>query len=63
MLAIRFVGYQLCEGVTEESEPYTSPYRTAAKIPEPIQQQKPKREFKMPSFKLGKHIKSFGFVI
>jgi hypothetical protein len=37
-----------------------SPYRQAAKIPlEP----KPKRQFKMPSIKLGKFTKTFGYIM
>lgn len=40
------------------------PYRTAAEMPpQPIHKEpKVKRSFKMPSIKLGKHTKTFGFL-
>lgn len=41
----------------------TDPYRTAAPTPTKESEPKPKREFKMPVLSVGKHPKTFGYVV
>lgn len=48
--------------VAEQQREHTSPYRTAAVIPQEPQIKPKKKAFKM-DLKLGKHTKTFGYIV